>query len=91
MWSLGGTVKKDVIEHTLQAQVNLETDAAWQRVSREANALVRGLLTKDPAARFTAHEALAHEWFSTQSIPDCATDDGSESDDRDSFESCVSY
>ncbi|KIY95444.1 hypothetical protein MNEG_12516 [Monoraphidium neglectum] len=35
----------------------------WGRLSREARQLVEAMLTRDPAARITAGDALAHPWF----------------------------
>ena len=43
--------------------------AEWQAVSKEAKALVAGLLTVDPTQRLTAKEALAHPWLSASDMP----------------------
>ena len=43
--------------------------AEWSAVSREAKALVTGLLTVNPAQRLNAKEALAHPWLSISDMP----------------------
>jgi serine/threonine protein kinase len=35
----------------------------WAGISKEARALVAAMLERDPAARISAAEALAHPWF----------------------------
>ena len=35
----------------------------WEKISKEAQDLVKKLLEKDPEKRVTAAEALSHSWF----------------------------
>jgi calcium-dependent protein kinase len=35
----------------------------WKRVSQPAKDLIKKMLTKNPAQRITAEQALQHEWF----------------------------
>ncbi|CAH0482137.1 unnamed protein product [Peronospora belbahrii] len=77
MWSLGvimylllrgklpfyGTTKSELIQNTIHAEVNLGMDPVWRNVSSAGKALLSGMLTKDPARRFTAQEATLHDWF----------------------------
>ena len=53
---------KDVFRAILYADMDFEREP-WPHVSPEAKALVQALLTRDPARRPTAAEALAHPWF----------------------------
>lgn len=53
---------KDVFRAILYADLDF-TGPPWDDLSEGAAALVRSLLTRDAAARPTAHEALAHPWF----------------------------
>ncbi|CEG40784.1 camk camk1 protein kinase [Plasmopara halstedii] len=63
-----GKAKNEVIQKTLHAEINLESDPIWESVSPEGKALLRGLLRKDPTRRLTAQDALQHEWFLTKPI-----------------------
>ena len=40
----------------------------WDKISAEAKDLALGLLKKDPKERFTAAQALEHEWFNKEFI-----------------------
>ncbi|CCI46977.1 unnamed protein product [Albugo candida] len=40
-------------------------DATWHKISPQAKHLVQHLLERDPTKRFTAEQALSHEWFDT--------------------------
>jgi serine/threonine protein kinase len=43
-------------------------DKFWGSISSEAKLFIKGLLTVDPAKRFSAQEALLHPWFSLQNV-----------------------
>ena len=58
-----GKTKSEIIQKTLHADVNLDSDPVWLSVAPAGKALLRALLTKDPAKRITAQDALHHEWF----------------------------
>lgn len=53
---------KDVFRAILYADLDFK-GPPWDELSDGAADLVRSLLTRDAAARPTAHEALGHPWF----------------------------
>jgi serine/threonine protein kinase len=74
MWSIGVIMfvllegNYPFNESTLSQQITTAQYSfaapVWKKVSEQAKDLIRKLLVVDPAARLTAKQALAHEWFS---------------------------
>jgi calcium/calmodulin-dependent protein kinase I len=61
----GGATEKDYYVRVLNKSAYFP-DEDWRMISAEAKNLIRGLLTKDPAQRLTARQALEHDWFSLE-------------------------
>ena len=59
---------QDVFRAILYADLDFDRDP-WPSISDEGVALVQSLLTRDPARRPTAAEALAHPWFDQLELP----------------------
>ncbi|KAF1315769.1 Camk/camk1 protein kinase, partial [Globisporangium splendens] len=55
--------KNEIIQKTMNADVNLDSDPAWASISPTCKSLLKGLLTKVPTNRLTVQDALRHEWF----------------------------
>ncbi|GLE00947.1 hypothetical protein PINS_up009744 [Pythium insidiosum] len=60
--------KQEIIQKTVTAEINLDNDPLMSSLSPSCKSLLKGLLTKDPAKRLTAQDALKHEWFTTRSL-----------------------
>jgi calcium/calmodulin-dependent protein kinase I len=61
--------KQEIVQKTLHAEVNVDNDPVLSNMSPSGKALLKGLLTKEPALRLTAQEALKHEWFAMRREP----------------------
>ena len=72
-----GDTDDAVFDMVLSGELDLETQP-WPSVSDEAKDLVKSLLTRDPAKRPTAAEALAHPWLRKHATTEAA-DSGGES------------
>ena len=57
-----GNNSNAVLQKVVQGKYTLNTPE-WKKISSEAKNLIQGLLVVDPRQRFTASEALNHEWF----------------------------
>lgn len=55
--------KQEIVQKTLHAEVNVDSDPVLNSISPLCKSLLKGLLTKEPSMRLTAQEALKHEWF----------------------------
>ncbi|TMW62159.1 hypothetical protein Poli38472_009652 [Pythium oligandrum] len=60
--------KNEIIQKTLHAEINLESDPVLSNVSPACKSLLKGLLTKDPSKRLTAQDALKHDWFTQRLV-----------------------
>jgi len=61
-----GNSTSEVLEKVLRAEIAL-SGAIWNGISHDAKNLLRHLLVLDPKDRFTAEQALAHDWFRNSS------------------------
>jgi len=60
-----------LFEKIMNAEYDFE-DECWDDVSDLAKDFIKHLLVKDPVERFTAEQALKHEWITTKAVPDKA-------------------
>lgn len=58
----------DIIK-TADISKHFEENEIWQGISKEAKDCVCGMLTVDPAHRYTAHEVQDHPWISGEERP----------------------
>lgn len=56
---------KEVSKKVRKASVTLSGEI-WETISKDARDFISGLLTKSPAERFSAKQALEHQWISGQ-------------------------
>lgn len=57
--------KQEIVQKTMHAEVNVDNDPVLNNISPACKSLLKGLLTKEPAMRLTAQDALKHEWFTS--------------------------
>lgn len=60
------TQPENAILHAIKTQPLSFAESKWTSISPAAKELLAGLLDKDPSKRYTADQALAHPWVSTE-------------------------
>mmetsp|Transcript_44477 Transcript_44477/g.128552 ORF Transcript_44477/g.128552 Transcript_44477/m.128552 type:complete len:533 (-) Transcript_44477:95-1693(-) len=60
--AFSGRTEQDVLSKVRQGTVSL-AGPVWERVSNDAKHLIRMLLRRNPAQRFSAEQALGHVWL----------------------------